>query len=262
MESRSTDPDDYQAIPRPVAAMAKTYPDGAEVETHAHPRDQLLYAVQGVMRARTAQEAWVVPPDRAVYIPAGTEHAVTMRGHVELRTLFIEPGAAAAAPTSAAVLEVSDLLRALVLGLLSEPVLYDEAGRGGLLAELALIEIGRARHLAFVIPMPRDRRLARLCEALLADPRRDETLEDWSALAGAAPRTLSRLFQQETGLSFTAWRQRVRFHNAMEALVRREPVALVALANGYRSSSAFAAAFRKALGVTPSSIAGPERTST
>lgn len=252
--ARSTEPDDYQAVPRPVAAMAKSFPDGFETDPHAHIRDQLIYAVSGVMRVRTAREAWIVPPDRAVYVPGGLSHTVAMRGRVEMRTLFIRTDAAPARPAAAGVLEVSDLLRAVVLALLEEPIAYDEAGRGGLLAALALDEIARAEPLSLVIPMPRDRRLVRLCDALLADPRREETLEAWSAEAGASPRTLSRLFLAETGLGFTVWRQRVRFHSALEALVRGEPVGQVARANGYASASAFGAAFRKALGISPGSV--------
>ena len=259
LPGRSIDPDDYQSLPRPVAAMAKTFPDGSATTRHAHRRDQLIYAVSGVMRVRTNREAWVVPPDRAVYIPGGTEHAVAMRGRVEMRTLYIDAEAATGLPEAATVLEVSDLLRALVLALLEEPVVYEPAGRGGRLAELILDEIPRAKPLSLVIPMPRDKRLVRLCDALLADPRREETLEAWSHEVGASPRTLSRLFQDEIGLTFTAWRQRVRFHNALEALVRGEPVGAVARANGYASSSAFAAAFRKSLGVAPSSVGGASR---
>lgn len=256
LAGRSIDPDDYQALPCAVAAMAKTFPDGSATRSHAHRRDQLIYAVSGVMRVRTDREAWIVPPDRAVYIPGGTEHAVAMRGQVEMRSLYIQRHAVPGLPTAATVLEVSDLLRALVLALLDEPVVYDPEARGGKLADLILDEIPRAKPLSLVIPMPRDKRLIRLCDALLADPRREETLEGWSHEVGASPRTLSRLFQDEIGLTFTVWRQRVRFHNALEALVRGEPVGIVARANGYASSSAFAAAFRKSLGVTPSGVGG------
>lgn len=253
---RSTDPHDYQDVPRPVAAMAKAFAPGAGTGLHSHPRDQLIYAVHGVMRVRTGEAAWIVPPDRAVYVPAETSHAVAMKGRVEMRTLYIRSGAAPGLPREAAVLEVSELLRALILAMLDEPIAYDEAGRGGLLACLALSEIARARRLSLVIPMPRDRRLTRLCEALLEAPGRQGTLESWSDMAGASPRTLARLFQRETGLTFTQWRQRVRFHNALEALAAGAPIARVARANGYGSASAFTAAFRKALGVPPSALFG------
>src|ERR1043165_7419291 len=87
--ARSTDPRDYQRVARPFAAMAKSFADGFEIEPHSHPRDQLIYAVSGLMRVRTERDAWIVPPDRAVYLPARTIHSISMRGDVELRTLYI-----------------------------------------------------------------------------------------------------------------------------------------------------------------------------
>lgn len=250
--ARSTDAADYQRLPRPLAAMAKGFLDGHEIPPHLHARDQLVYALTGVMRVRTASEAWIVPPDRAVYLPADTEHAISMRGQVEMRTLYIASGASADLPASPRVLEVSPLLRELILAMIEEPVIYDEQGRAGAVAYLILGEIARAKPLSLVIPMPRDARLLRLCEALLDDPASRLTLESWSETAGASPRTLARLFETELGMSFGAWRQRVRFHNALESIVSGEPIARVAARNGYRSSSAFAAAFRKSMGHAPS----------
>jgi len=252
--TRSSDANDYQSIPRPLAAMSKSFHDGFEIAPHHHARDQLVYAVTGVMRVRTDREAWIVPTDRAVYLPARTTHSISIRGQVEMRTLYIAPNAHDALPSAPTVIEVSPLLRELVLAMVEEPVIYDEQGRGGAMAFLIFGEIVRARRLSLMIPMPRDARLARLCNALLADPASVRTLDGWSDIAGASPRTLARLFEAELGLSFAAWRQRVRFHNALEAIIAGEPIARVAQRNGYRSSSAFAAAFRKAMGQAPSSL--------
>lgn len=252
MPKRSTDPNDYQDLPRPLAGMAKSFADGHEIASHHHRRDQLLYALSGVMRIRTEREAWIVPPDRAVYIPARTSHSVSMRGAVEMRTLYIEPGSAPELPTAPVAIQVTGLLRALIMALIDEPLLYDEEGRGGAIAGLIHSEIAHADRLSLVVPMPADARLRRICLALLADPADTRTLDRWAELAGASPRTLVRLFREEVGLSFAAWRQRVRFHNALEALVKGEPLVRVAARHGYRSPSAFSAAFRKAMGIAPS----------
>lgn len=251
---RSTDPRDYQRVPRPVAAMAKSFADGDTIAPHAHERDQFLYAVRGIMRVRTQAAGWTVPPDRAVYMPAGVTHAIAIGGDLEMRTLYIAPGAAADLPRAPSVLEVPELLRSLVLALMREPVLYDEAGRGGALARLILSEIGRAPRLALGVPMPRDVRLARLCAALVADPSATLTLEGWAETAGASARTLARLFERELGMSFGTWRRRVRLRNAVEEIVAGVPVSLVAAHSGYRSASAFSAAFRRELGVAPSAL--------
>ncbi|MFQ5626550.1 MAG: cupin domain-containing protein, partial [Methyloligellaceae bacterium] len=74
--ARSTDPKDYQSVPRAMAIMAKSFSPGHTIAPHAHARDQILYATRGVMRVATAREAWIVPPDRALYVPAGLEHGV------------------------------------------------------------------------------------------------------------------------------------------------------------------------------------------
>jgi AraC-like DNA-binding protein/quercetin dioxygenase-like cupin family protein len=251
---RSTNPNDYQDVPRSLAGMAKSFVDGHEIGLHHHRRDQLLYAASGIMRIRTEREAWIVPPDRAVYIPARTAHSVSMRGAVEMRTLYIVPGSAPDLPSVPVAIQVTDLLRALIMALIEEPLHYDEAGRGGAVAGLIHSEIARADRLSLVVPMPADGRLGRMCLALLADPADARTLDQWAELAGASPRTLARLFRDEVGLSFSAWRQRVRFHNALEALVKGEPLVRVAARNGYRSPSAFSAAFRKAMGAAPSSL--------
>ena len=249
---RSTDPAAYQTVPRPVAAMAKRCPPGFQITPHSHARDQLLYAVSGVMRVQTETEAWIVPPDRAVYLPAGTCHTVAIRDELEMRTLYIDNDAGVAARPS--VLEMSDLLRALILALIEEPVVYDENGRGGLIARLILVELSAARRLPLVVPMPSDRRLRRVCDALLANPENTASLEVLACEAGASARTLARLFKRQLNMGFAAWRQRVRFHNAVEALAAGEAIVQVARDNGYRSPSAFSAAFRKAMGMTPSAI--------
>src|SRR5712671_167234 len=241
-QPRSTDPRDYQSVARPFAAMAKSFADGFEIEPHSHARDQLIYAVSGLMRVRSAHEAWIVPPDRAVYLPARTTHSISMRGDVEMRTLYIARGAAPDLPSDATVIAVSRLLRELVLALVDEPLLYDRAGRGGAIVSLIVSEIARAPRLPLVIPMPQDPRLRRVCARLLADPSDQRTLDGWSEIAGASTRTLARLFESELDLTFTAWRQRVRFHNALEAIAQGQPVERIARHNGYRSPSAFAAA--------------------
>ncbi|MGD9615439.1 MAG: helix-turn-helix transcriptional regulator [Alphaproteobacteria bacterium] len=250
---RSTDPDDYQHVPRAVAAMAKEFPSGFEIAAHSHTRDQLLYAISGVMRVRTDAEAWIVPPDRAVFVPAGTRHTVGIRGNLDMRTLYIADGAPGL-PTRASVIEVSDLLRSLILALFDEPVLYDERGRGGLIARLILIELAAAPCLSLMVPMPGDARLRRVCDAVLAAPESHASIEHWAALAGVSSRTLARLFERQLDMGFAVWRQRARFHNAVEALAAGLTISEVARANGYRSASAFAAAFRKVIGVSPSGI--------
>ncbi len=251
---RSTDPDDYQHLPQTVSVMSKDFTDSFVIPWHEHQRDQLLYATVGIMRLRTEQEAWIVPRDSAVYIPAGTHHSVSMHGSVEMRTLYIDTGVSDDSFRALSVIAVSSLLRELILALSEEPVVYDPDSRGSLIAQMIELEISRARELSLNVPLPRDARLQRLCAELLADPSDRRSLEAWAGVAGASSRTLARLFARDLGMSFNHWRQRIRFHNALEALSRSEPISRVARQHGYRSASAFSAAFGKVMGVPPSRI--------
>ena len=251
MPRRSTRPADYQRVPRPIAAMAKNFRDGWHVHPHSHERAQLLYASEGVMRVATANGAWVVPPQRAVWVPPGVVHEIRMSGPVSMRTLYIDPGLPLRMPDDCAVIEVSPLLRELILAAVEEPVEYDEAGRGGKIAALILDEIEATRQAPLHLPMPRDRRLVRICQALLANPADARTLERWAEAAGASGRTLARLFRRETGMTFALWRQQSRVAAALPLLAQGEAVGLAARAVGYGSPSAFTAMFRRLLGATP-----------
>ena len=258
-KARSTDPRDYQHLPQAIGAMSKSFAPGFVIPLHEHERDQLLYAISGIMRLRTEREAWIVPPEGAVYIPAGTGHSVSMHGNVDMRTLYIDTIAPPKRPRALSVVAVSNLLRELILALSKEPVVYDPNSRGGLIAQMIELEIGRARELSLHVPLPKDSRLQRLCAEHLADPSDRRTLDDWSEIAGASTRTLARLFERDMGMSFNRWRQRIRFHNALEALSCGEPISRVAQQHGYRSASAFSAAFGKVMGTPPSKVSTERR---
>jgi AraC-like DNA-binding protein len=243
--------DAYDDAPRPVAAMAKSFADGDHTNVHRHARGQLLHAVSGLMRVETANAAWLVPPARALWMPPSLAHRVTMRSHVEMRTLYIDPHAAAALPPAPTLVEVSGLLRELILAALEEPAAYDEAGRGGLVAQLILIELTRIKDRPLDLPMPSDARALRVARALLDRPGLPLDLDQWAERCGASRRTLARLFRHETGLSFAEWRARLR---AMEGLARLSAGASVsasANAVGYGSPSAFSAMVRRSLGEAP-----------
>ena len=254
LTSRSTDAEDYQDLPQPVGAMVKRFADGDVIAPHAHARDQLLCAVGGVMRLHTERDALIVPPDRAAFIPAGVEHSVRMHGALEMRTLYIATFGARETVPLVKVLSVSGLLRELIGALCDEAVVYEQGSRADLVARLIQDEIERARELPLSVPLPRDPRLQRLCAAVLADAADRRTLDAWSEIAGASTRPLARLFERDLGISFGDWRRRLRFHRAVEQLSGGTSIAEVARSSGYRSASAFSAAFRKFFGTAPSKL--------
>jgi AraC-like DNA-binding protein len=249
---RSIDSADFQGVPRPLAAMAKDYPDGWVQPWHRHRRAQLVYASSGVMTITTSQGSWVVPPNRALWIPAAIDHEIVMAGLVTMRTLYIEPQASADLPDSCRVVAVSGLLRELILRAVEMPLLYDEAGPEGRIAALIFDELRLLPTLPLHLPTPADPRLRRVCDAVRRDPGDRRTLDEWGAEAGASARTLARRFLDETGMTFAAWRAQARLLAALSRLAGGQKVTSVALDLGYESPSAFIAMFRRQLGVTPS----------
>ena len=178
---KSIDRDDYQDTPRPLAGMAKDFADGFRIEPHSHPRAQLTWAVFGVMTVTAARGSWVVPPNRALWIPAETEHAIRMSGPVGMRAIYVDAIVAGTVAAKCKVILVSPLLRALMLELVAAPLDYDEAGRMGHVAALFLDEIRVLDAQPLHIPMPNDGRLRRVCEALLRDPASTRLSRQWSA---------------------------------------------------------------------------------
>ena len=242
---------DYQDIPRPLGALADDYPDGFIDPRHSHERAQLLYGITGVMTVITDHASFVVPPQRAVWVPGHVAHEVHCRGAVSCRTVYVTPDAAPGLPRSCRVIEVSDLLRALIVEATRLPIEYDLGGRDGKVMALVLEEIITSQTAPLHVPMPQHPGLVRICVAIVRDPAQDDVLDEWADIAGMGRRTFTRTFRKETGMSFAAWRQNVRLIEALSRLAIGESVTRVALDVGYNSPSAFAAMFRRAFGVPP-----------
>lgn len=241
----------YQATSRPMAAMEVDYPSGSSTGVHAHPRGQLLHAIEGVMIVRSGAGSWVVPPNRAVWLVAGLEHEVQMCGEVKIRTVFVDPAAASHLPGESCVLAVSPLLRELIVAAVAIPTDYVPGSRDERLLLLLLDELKELDVLPLHLPMPRDSRLQAVCRALSKRPDDATTAEQWADRLGIAAKTIHRLFAKETGMTFGQWRQQARLLFALERLARGDKIIDVALDSGYASQSAFTAMFRKHFGVPP-----------
>jgi len=239
----------------PVTVNVRTLPVDGHVPTHAHDWAQLACTLRGAMRLRAAQTTWIVPPTRAVWIPPQVEHEVNLIGEVALRTVYVDASVAPRALSTCEVIDVSGLLRELIEALAGADR-KAQAARYALITALLLEEIRVAPTLSLDLPLPRDRRLRALCEALLEDPGAGLGLPEWALRVGASPRTLARLFHDELGMTFGQWRQRVRLAQAAALVSAGKPLASVAAALGYESASAFSAMFKRTLGQSPRDFFG------
>ena len=239
------------SLPRPVYGRTESLPNRALTRRHSHPWVQLSYAIQGVLEVQTSAGRFVAPPQRAVWIPAGMPHRVFSSPHTEMRSLYLDCSVTTWAPGHCQVLAVSDLLRELIRRFSELPVEYAEDGPDGRLAQVLLDQLAAAPQVDLMLPLPLDSRLRQIYRSLSLHPEQATTLGQWSQRLGVSEKTLSRLFVSDTGLTYRAWRQRLRLLGALPDLERGERVTDVALGCGYESVSAFIAAFRQQFDTTP-----------
>jgi AraC-like DNA-binding protein len=233
------------------------FTQGYASEVHAHAWHQLSYASAGVLRVATAGSAWIVPPHRAVWIPAGVEHSEEIRGQGTMRSLYFASAVAKRLPRDCVVMTVPALLRELILEATAYGALDAKVGEQRRLAQVIVDRIARLSPASSQnLPMPSDARALAIAQRLMKAPANGEPIETLARRAGASKRTAQRLFAAETGMSFAAWRQRLRLLSAIERLERGRSVTDAAFDVGYTSVSAFVSAFRREFGVTPGRFAG------
>ncbi len=259
MAKRSEDHEYLQTVPRPVAAMAKSYPAGYTGYMHTHTRAQFLYAASGSMMLTFASGCWIIPPQRAVWLPAGYPHQTGSIGPLEMRTLYIDDQVKLpSSPRSPRMLRVSPLLHELVLRAVAMSIEYDEAGQDGRIIHALLGEIDWTPIHPVNLPPLHDERLCRMERALTREPGDPSTLDRWASRLDVSPRTLTRLIRRETDLSFQAWRDQIRTFAAIPMLAEGRPLAEIADALGYQTAWSFTAMFKRVTGRVPSRYSLPE----
>ncbi|MEY9877282.1 AraC-like DNA-binding protein [Streptacidiphilus sp. MAP12-33] len=221
------------------------------IEWHHHDRHQLIHPGSGLLQVETRAGSWVVPPQRAVWIPALTDHAHLARTPTRMRSISFPASVDPVGGAQPAVLVVTPLLHELVAALAEPGPGYTDAQRATL-QQAAADQLARAERLSLHLPAPVDDRLRAVAALLHRDPADPRSLGELGAAVGASERTLSRLFRAETGLTFPQWRTRLRLHHALDRLAAGRSVTATAAACGYATPSAFIEAFRATFGTTPS----------
>jgi AraC-like DNA-binding protein len=242
-----------------VNLVAVGYGKGTRLDTHMHREAQLVYAAKGTMQVTTPKGRWLVPPDRAVWVPARLEHAIDVLADIEMRTLYFDLAwltreTPRMALDAEFVVRVSRLLHQAILALFDG---RDDPVRTNLLIRLAMLELHQAEDPATFIPLPHEPRCRRAADIVLADPTQVYDIDELARTVGTSSRTLSRLFSNETQLSFKSWCQRARIAAAIErlSLNPNAPVKQLAAELGYASFPAFSHAFRQVTGRTPTEFA-------
>ncbi|MGO7732735.1 AraC family transcriptional regulator [Rhizobium leguminosarum] len=251
---------DPDTVSSAVVGLTVELAAAGETEPHRHRKAQLLYVISGALTVEAAGGIWTVPPQCAVWLPAGVLHLARATGRIVVANLYIEPELAGFLGNGCGILFIRPLLREIILCFTSDPVLLtEEEGRRARLSGVLLDELRDSPLEPLRLPMPLDRRLRRLADALLADPSARLTIEEWGACIGASTRTLTRLFQRETGMSFGRWRQQLHVGLSLQRLASGDAVTTIALDLGYESASSFITMFRRHTGASPARYFGEGR---
>src|SRR6476660_886252 len=205
------------------------------IDWHDHAEQQLLYPSSGLLIVSTTHGSWVVPPQRAVWLPAAVAHAHQAYGATQVRTVAFPVDVNPLGLTQPTVLSVSRLLRELIIAITDDPARRGEEQHD--LKRVALHQLKPAPALQFHLPQPGDERLRDVTAILAEDPGSD--------------RTLGELGRAETGMTFPQWRAQLRLHHSLTLLASGLSVTAAAVACGYSTPSAFTAAFHATFGTTP-----------
>jgi AraC-like DNA-binding protein len=238
-------------VPRAVAARSGTTSKHWSYGRHQHRKAQLLYSQRGILCCETANTVWLVPPGCALWIPGQLAHSAHGAGVVECHCFYIEPSVIHELPTSCCTISISPLVRELILRVAQLPDCYPLGGREDRLVTTLLDELSDAPIGDLNLPMPRDRRLRRLAETLIAEPNAKSSFAHWADSLGMSERSLSRLMVREIGMSFGRWRHQLHIILALQRLASGESVKTIALELGYENTSSFVNMFRKILGQPP-----------
>jgi AraC-like DNA-binding protein len=245
---------------RPILTHGRVLAAGQTIRAHSHPRGQLLWAMRGVLRVVCCSVVWVVPPSHAVWIPGNMGHQIFFETDTEMLNIYVDSsvGIRAQHGQNCMVLLLTPLARELIrrIGTMGAVALFDDRLRR--LCDVILDELESLTEAKFNLPGGQDPRLMRVTSHLVKHPDNRQSLSELAEFAAASTRTLERLFRNETGLSFRQWRSRLRLLAAIEKLGIGQSSTAIALSLGYRSPSAFIAAFREQFGTSPQRLLQPD----
>lgn len=227
-----------------------TVPRDQTVPLKSNTQDRLVYAGEGVITVITGQGAWVAPPERAVWLPAGMDYSVKVVATATSRSVDVDPKLQLRGPPQCELISIKPLLHQLIMEAY-EARDEGDTPRNRLILSLILTEVRRAPALPVLLSFPKHPGLLRLCEAFVAKPAAQQSIDAWSGRLGLSRRTFTRLFRNETGLSFTEWRRQACLFAALPRLSAGESVTTVAMDLGYSSPSAFTTMFKQMMGVSP-----------
>lgn len=240
-----------QSIAAPIIGFAQSQRPGSMNNWHAHDAAQLFHVVKGSIAVETEQGTFFAPPERAVWLPPRVGHQTRYLTETEIRYIYVQFDHARDLPRTPQVMQVTTLLRALILEFMSYPRAQTEDGPAARIAQVILDQLKLLPAAPLQLPMPQDERLRTLCEGVVRCPAHIPSLNEAAERCATSVRSFERRIKTETGMSYRTWCRQVKLFRALELLAAGRSVSDVSHKLGYEGPSAFVAVFKKAFGVTP-----------
>lgn len=183
------------------------------------------------------------PATWGVWVPARIEHSIRFRGRSAQRTAYVRPDRYADVPDACTALTVSSLLRELLVRATAIGALDRRTRSEAAIADLIVGELAVAGRPPFALPEPASSTITQAARLLVDGPLRGAGTVDLAGAVGVGTRTLERRFREETGVSIGAWRRQRMLLDGLELIASGGSIKHAARTAGYRSPSAFIAAF-------------------
>lgn len=223
-----------------------------EETAHQHKRGQLIYCAQGNFQLTIADRYFLVPPVHAVWIPANTLHAAHSRNQVQFRSLYFSKAYSAKLPKTVSVLTITPLLKQLILKICAFPINYPTQSAEARLARVVLDELCAMSSTNFSLPLPDNEQIKKIHSYLIEQENIALTVANVAEHFAMSDKTLTRLFQKELGMTFSAWHTQLKLITAISLLSEAYSTTYIAQHLGYSNDSAFITMFKRHTQQTPS----------
>ncbi|MGC0366391.1 AraC-like DNA-binding protein [Rhodococcus sp. 27YEA15] len=235
------------AVPFVIAGMDEVVSRETHWDAHSHPTHELLWNERGASSSTVGSRTWTITPTVGLWMPAGVLHSSMAPAGTWYRAVHFGIDSVPSLSDVPVTVEVTPLLRNLLERLTDDTLgSYSRS-----LTESMVIDVLAPSPHELLVQIPELPLLRPLVETIQNDPSDSRTLSDWATLLDVSPRTITRVFRSETGLSFGRWVAAVRAQRAVILLAHGLDLSEVAERVGYHSTSAFGAAFRRVTGATP-----------
>ncbi|PXZ07322.1 AraC family transcriptional regulator [Gilliamella apicola] len=220
-----------------------------EYSSHQHNWGQIICVKSGIFVLNVQGQRYLAPSGFALWIPPYTEHACYNQQLTRFRTINITD--CQVMPNYTCLFGLNKISHAIIDSFFERNILEPESEQDLRLAQVLIDQLLVESNLTLYLPSSNDKYLAPILKELELNPANNKTLEQWAQTVFTTERTLARRCQQELGMSFRLWRQRLRFLYSISLLEQGKSIQDIAFSVGYTSVSAFITMFKNISGVTP-----------